>query len=434
MRQATAWMMTGLFAASLAQAQTSVTKTISYALLEDYNKVQDLSQVALDFQLMNQLGIHTWRGTFGWDDYEPARGVYDFTWLHQFASLAQQNGIELRPYIAYTAPWASSQPKADDYWRYPPADIRDWYHFTYNLSSAMSVHPNITSYELYNEVDSTDFWNGSIERYNLVLRNGAQGIRTGNPRAQVAMAGLVFPDYDWMNPICSTYENGGSFDIAPFHGYPETWEVSSVESYLDVQYHDYYVPEVKFICGGQQIWMNELGFATTSGKTEQDQAYWWARAFATYLADAHIQELGIYQIRDNPPEQQVIGGEANYHLGITKVDRSPKEAFYTIGMLVKLLPPGTITIADAELSTQVTSGRTVQYYSHLFKRPDGHQIVFAYEKQSTPTVALRLSTPGRTAIHYQLDGSSAPFGNFDGTTLQGVSLAPGQIAIFEILP
>ncbi len=57
---------------------------------------------------MAELGIHTWRGSFGWDDYEPEPGRFDFAWLHAFAEGAARGGIELRPYIAYTPEWAAA--------------------------------------------------------------------------------------------------------------------------------------------------------------------------------------------------------------------------------------------------------------------------------------------------------------------------------------
>src|SRR5688500_7656684 len=75
------------------------TKNVSFAILEDYDKGQDLREVERDFELMKQLGVRTWRGSIGWDDYEPERDRYDFEWLHRFAELAARHGIELRPYI-----------------------------------------------------------------------------------------------------------------------------------------------------------------------------------------------------------------------------------------------------------------------------------------------------------------------------------------------
>ncbi|MBA3912863.1 MAG: beta-galactosidase [Acidobacteriales bacterium] len=411
-----------------------VAKPVSYELLQDYNKGESLKTVASDFALMKSLGIDTWRGSFGWDDYEPQPGVYDFGWLHAFAELADSYGIKLRPYIAYTAPWAADGGTDQYYWNDPPKNIEEWYKFLNVLAREMSVHPNIVSYEIYNEVNDSTWWDGTVKQYNYVLQHGAEAIRRGNPRAQVILSGFVFPDYDWLSAICDDYGNGSAFDVAPFHAYPETWEDSTVETYLDAQYYDYYVPELSRHCGGQPIWVNELGFATTEGKTEQQQSYWWARAFGTFLADSKIQDLGIYQIRDVPPGQGVIGSDANYHLGITTVHRKPKLAYFTIGMLVKLLPPGVLTTADNELTVNVTSGQEGEPYFHLFRRQDGHQILFAYDKMGSPTVSIHLATAGTTANFYALDGTKKPYLNFDGTTLSNVQLAPGEISIIEVAP
>ena len=83
-----------------------VEKRLEFSILEDYDKGEDLDEVAKDFDLFRALGVTTWRGSFGWDDYEPSRGGYDFAWLHRFAELAASRGIRLRPYVGYTPAWA----------------------------------------------------------------------------------------------------------------------------------------------------------------------------------------------------------------------------------------------------------------------------------------------------------------------------------------
>ena len=88
---------------SLVPAGETFEKPVSFSILEDYDKGEDLAEVARDFELMRRLGIRTWRGSFGWDDYEPQRGRLDLDWLHRFAELAARRGITLRPYIGYTA-------------------------------------------------------------------------------------------------------------------------------------------------------------------------------------------------------------------------------------------------------------------------------------------------------------------------------------------
>src|SRR5262249_21763628 len=105
-----------LTGASSHPVDKNETKLLSFAILQDYDKGEDLRQVAMDFDLMNDLGVHTWRGSFGWDDYEPANGKYDFRWLHQFVDVAAKNGITLRPYIGYTPGWASKGGADSNVW------------------------------------------------------------------------------------------------------------------------------------------------------------------------------------------------------------------------------------------------------------------------------------------------------------------------------
>jgi hypothetical protein len=71
-------------------------------------------------------------------------------------------------------------------------------------------------------------------------------------------------------------------------------------------------------------------------------------------------------------------------------------------------------------------------YSHLSKRPDGKQVLFVYDRESSPTVRVTLQTPGSAAHRYPLDGSVAPYPVFDGRTLSGVNLSAGTFAVFRI--
>jgi hypothetical protein len=64
--------------AAVQTESAHVTKQVSFSILEDYDKGEDLDEVAEDFALMQELDVTTWRGSFGWGDYEPARGKYDF--------------------------------------------------------------------------------------------------------------------------------------------------------------------------------------------------------------------------------------------------------------------------------------------------------------------------------------------------------------------
>jgi polysaccharide biosynthesis protein PslG len=411
------------------------TKRLSFAVLEDYDKGEDLRDVARDFELMKELGVRTWRGSFGWDDYEAARGKYDFAWLHQFADLAAQHGIALRPYLGYTPEWAGAGRKADSaVWNDPPARLDDWARFVDTIARALRRHPNVLSYEIYNEENVKLWWDGTVAEYNDVLRRGATAVRAGDPDAAVLLGGMVWPDVDWLEATCATHANAPLIDVVPFHAYPETWTPDSVvvENYLDPSYARYFLPTVDGECGGKPVWINETGFATTPGKTERQQAEWWARAIATFVAAPRVEHIGIYEIRDAPQDRPVIGDAPNYHLGITRRDRTKKLAFHTVKLLTRLLGVDSVTVADAELTIAVTGGQRGALYHHLFRRPDGRQVLVVWDKRESPTLRIALGRRGATATEYSLDGAGTPYPAFDGQALTDVRLTPGAVRIFEI--
>jgi hypothetical protein len=410
----------------------AVTKRVSFSVLEDYDKGESLEEIARDFELMRELEVHTWRGSFGWDDYEPERGRLDLKWLHRFAELAATRQITLRPYLGYTPEWAAMRRTADGHlWNDPPRRLEDWESFVTRFSGAMRRHRNLVSYEIYNEENVPLWWDGSVSEYALVLSRGAGALRTGAPGVGVLPGGMVWPDADWLAELCEAGAGRYATAIA-FHAYPETWtpESVAVENYLDDAYRGRFLPVVDR-CGRRPVWINEMGFATTAGKTEHQQADWWARAIATFLADPRVEHIGIYEIKDLRPDSPVIGDAPNYHLGLTRVDRTPKLAFRTVDLLTDLLDTGSLTLADGELSVRVVDGTATALHYHLFRRPDGDQVLLVWDRAGTPTVDLTVSRRAAAVNEYGLDGRSSKVAIRDGRTLRGVQLRPGTTRIYR---
>ncbi len=412
----------------------SFTKPISFAILEDYDKGDDLGEIARDFAAFRELGVSVWRGSFGWDDYEPAPGRFDFEWLKQFTALADSAGISLRPYLAYTPSWAASGGSDEHAWNDPPRRLEHWSRFVAALAGALAAQPAIRSYEIYNEENVPLWWDGSLEEYAGVLRKGAEAVRGADADAEVLLGGMVWPDTEWLEGTCAA--GRGPFDVLPFHAYPETWTPASVtvENYLGPAYREHFLAVADQRCGRKPIWINETGFATTPGKSERQQADWWARAFATFLAAPRVEHLGIYELKDQRKGTPVIGDEPNYHLGLLREDRTPKLAFHTVKLLLSLFDSDSITVADGELAARVTGGRTRRLHHHLFIRPDGRQLIFLWDRDAGPTLELRLSRPGKQVISYELHGKGTPWEGFDGRVISGVKLARGEVRIFEVSP
>jgi hypothetical protein len=424
--------------AACAPARTPppVTKPISFAVLEDYDKGTDLAIVARDFELFRELGVPAWRGSFGWDDYEPAPGAYDLAWLADFAALADRMGIALRPYLGYTPAWAARSGRDDQAWNDPPRSLGDWSRFVETVARTLARSPSLRSYEIYNEENVPLWWDGTAEEYAAVLRAGAASVRRSDPDARVLLGGMVWPDLGWLEHACAggpqAAPSGAPFDVLPFHAYPETWTPDSVtvERYLDPGYAREFLPAADSLCGRRPIWINETGFATTPGKPERAQAAWWARAFATFLAAPRVEHLGIYEIRDQRLDTPVIGDAPNYYLGLVRRDGTKKPAFATVRMLVGLFGQDSITVADGDLDVRVTGGKTGELYHHLFIRPDGRRLAFVWDRTGSPTVELRFRHGIGPVTLYELDGSRRRWTGASRRAIRDVPLTAGGVRIF----
>ncbi|HEX2451808.1 MAG TPA: beta-galactosidase [Gemmatimonadales bacterium] len=416
--------------AQVATTQRPVTKDVSVAIVQDYRTGHDLEDVQHDFELMQELGVSTWRGSVRWADHESERGRYDFAWLHDFADLAARHGIALRPYVGYTPEWAASGGRDDQAWNDPPRDLGRWEAFVRRLVSAMRRHANVRSFELYEEPDSPRAWEGSRTDHAALLARGRAGARSANRRVEILPGGLARPDPAWIETSCRNIRASA----VAFHALPEraTGVPVEIEGYLDAGYHDGFLPTVQRRCAGRAVWVNAAGFATGGGRSERDQANWWARTLATLVADSAIQQVGIANLRDAAPDQRGDGSEAN--LGLTRADRTRKLAFHTVKLLTVLLATKRITVADDELAIRVTAGTAVALHHHLFVRPDRRQVLIVWDLRGSPALDVTLTRPGARVTEYTLDGRPVPFAQFDGRVLRRLRLARGHVRIFDIAP
>jgi polysaccharide biosynthesis protein PslG len=427
---ASAVLAAGLLPWRVATQPAGDWKPVSFAILEDYDAGDDLDDVRADFALFDQLEIRTWRGSFGWDDYERERGRYDFTWLDRFVTLAARHHIQLRPYLGYTPEWAASKAGSDgDVWNNPPARLADWERFASAIGRALARHANVLSYEIYNEENVKQWWDGTAEQYASVMVSGSRALRRRDRDASVIFGGLVFPDVDWIETVCGVRGARQAFSVLPIHAYPETWTPA------DVTVENYFGGLQRFVsaadraCGPKAIWVNETGFATVPGRSERDQAAWWVRAVATFLAIPRIEHIGVYEIKDLPADRPAIGDAPNYHLGLTRSDRTPKLAFYTMDLLTDLLDVGKLAVEDDRVRVTVEAGPAGELHSHLFRRPDGDRVLFVWDRLASPAVRVDVPASGGV-IEYDFQGR--PFSDPNGAVLQRLQLSAGVPRMFRL--
>jgi hypothetical protein len=242
---------------------------------------------------------------------------------------------------------------------------------------------------------------------------------------------MVYPDVQWIEAVCQGTGAGRRVDVIPFHAYPETWtpEDVTVETYLGPQFASGFLAEADAACGRKRVWINETGYATLPGRSEEDQARWWIRAAATFLAQPRIDHLGIYEIKDLRRDREAIGDAPNYHLGITYADRRRKMAFTTIQRLVSMLGTQAIATADAGAIAS-SSAADGDLYRYLFRAADGRQFLFLWTRRTPATVTLRPNGAAGEGIEYAVDGSVR--GKIDLSIDAELQLQPGDVRMFEL--
>jgi len=188
--------------------------------------------------------------------------------------------------------------------------------------------------------------------------------------------------------------------------------------------------------------MNECGFSTYY-RTEEMQASYFGRGipffFASDVSLGEIDHFDAFEIKDLGPDAPVIGPDDIRYLGLCDRFRTKKLAFDTVAMWVALLDGRTITTpVNSDPTITATSGRFGNEYAYLICRDEGagpDSRIVVYDKKNELTCEATLTDPGSTCTKWNLDGTSVDWSaNVDGTTIANIPLAPGDVAIFEVMP
>lgn len=413
---------------------------VVFATNEDYDislyrGPSGLAVVERDFQLIKELGVDHLRVSFSWSNYEPQRGHFrHLKWLRQFVELAHEYGITLLPYLCYAPSWAT----IDRTWNAPPRDFDDWYNYVYRMVSEFK--DLIGHWELWNEQDIKEWWSGSFQEYARLLEVGARAVRDADPTAKVLLGGLTRVNPVYIQRLVDL-GLGDAFDIVPIHAYPESWSSYRAEDFLTPSgtQFDALVKVLEEKAKSQPIWINEMGYPTTAGRTETDQANMIRRAIATLLATGQVELIGWYEIKDLYRSFRAIGNEYNYHLGLTRVDQTKKIGFDTYRNIVQLFNHEPLTLEEVHVTSGDVPPGTVSrnVRVHAFRRlRDDHLLIFAWALRSSRELDVSIELPGLRigeVREYDLNGRALPVHAHDGSRLVDVRL--GHIVrLFEIIP
>jgi O-glycosyl hydrolase len=186
--------------------------------------------------------------------FPTATSTPNFSRLDKMISTAKKIGIEPLIIVDYTPAWLSKNTSST---KYPPTDMTKFN----SLVAAVVNHvkDNVTYYEIWNEPDSTKFWNGTAAEYGSLLRNVSQTIRSIDSNAKI-LAPAFSEVYAFDSKLALLQEvcknENSYFDIVSFHTY--IFYKISLSGWLG-DMNDFTQKLNQYGCSGKQIWMTEAG-------------------------------------------------------------------------------------------------------------------------------------------------------------------------------
>jgi Glycosyl hydrolases family 39 len=362
------------------------------AIGDDYfDGTSSIERVRRHFSVARRAGVKYLRCAFSWDAIEKEHGTYDWQFWDNLVAIAEQNKIQVIPYVAYTPEWAAREAK--DFWKQPPRDPQLYAAFMF--AAAQRYRGRIHSWEIWNEPDNKDYCLGSADEFATLVMQAARRIREADPAAVLVLGGMANGPSDFFRALISQHHVDRYVDVIAMHAYPEGWLNGPAELIFQQ-----WVPQMQKIIADagavDDLWLNEMGYADYRFRANQASIYG-TRVFYNYehsrryqavmlfkmevlaLATRQISLAGWYRIDDFPRSEKRLGPDlVNYHLGVVDVRGQAKPALFALRFFNRLFDqPSRL------LHLQVTRRQKSQAVLDVFQRKDRHVIVVGWLRSSS---------------------------------------------------
>ena len=429
-------------------------RRVPLGLCEDYpEESRSLDEVRRDFGVLKAAGVSVLRVSIGWDGIEPEKDRYDLAFFDAFVNLAQEHGVRLIPYVAYTPRW-NSDGGGSDYWKTPPRDLAEFGEIMRIL--ATRYRGRIHSWELWNEPDNRDYWLGTAAQYAALLETGAAAVHAADPQLEVVSGGLA-GGVPFLRELFERASAARAIDVVNLHSYYETWNPNPLETIPD------YVEQVSQIIrrggGKQRLWMAEVGYSDWQGSgrasgvthhayehTADFQATMVVRTLALLFSQPAVSLVAWYELKDPRATDAMIGDDNNRHLGITFADYRPKPALSALAFMNRLFADGfrqlepKLTVApkrsrDLELHGFVTGHDTLVLIAWLRTRSMTvtANVADARREQVQVTVPVAATgTPRSFDEHGRLLEAPVETNAFPDRTTLTLDIGDGEVRVVEL--
>ncbi len=432
------------------------------ALCDDYpEESRNEAKVKSDFETMRKTGVTMLRFGIAWESVEREQGKYNWQFWDMLVAMAARNHITLLPYVCYTPQWLAEKP--ENFWRQAPRDPAKFAEFVFTIASRYKG--KIHSWELWNEPDNHEFWEGTVAQYAEMVKEGALAVRRADPKAIVILGGQAstFPT-DFFRTLKMKFAIENYIDVVNIHSYHETWSPDVIERYpshLKAMSEIIQNPE-----GTPDLWLAEFGYSNyrfapntvTQWGVPVYFAYEHTAEYqATALLKTHLLALSTgtlsltawYRINDLKPAQTVIGDDNNKFLGILDVAGKPKPAFYALRFYNRLFDQA-VRCVDSNVVLEKPNDS--QSEIHCFEKANGNLVVTAWLRSArqnevpdktgtavdTRHETVTVSYPHHSfdcMITYRANGErEASPAQLRSDTLRRIPLSGGTIFIAELIP
>ena len=349
-----------------------------------------VSRLQRHFRAARRVHARYLRCAFSWNGIEPKRGELHWQFWDTLVKMAEQNHVELIPYVAYTPRWAARDQK--EFWKQPPSNPQLYADFMFQIVSR--YRGRIRSWEIWNEPDNKDYWTGTPEEYAELTMLASKSIRQADPHAVLVLGGIAYGPSRFFQTLIQACHLDRYVDIVALHAYPESWLNERMETVFQR-----WVPDVVRLlsadASGDALWLNEMGYpdyrfrpnqasiygSSVNYRYEHTRTYQAAMLFkmeVMALASGAISLTAWYRIDDFPLSEKRLGSDqVNYHLGLETTTGSPKPAFRALAFFNRLFQQ---PIRQLDVKTSADSNAVVR----AFQRNDGKIILVGWLRSSLP--------------------------------------------------
>jgi len=212
-----------------------------------------------------------WDTRTQWSALEPQKGKWDFTLLDNLVALGEQHHKEITLTLGQSPVWASSRPTEKSPYGLgasaPPAKIDDWREYVRTVGTRYKGR--IRAYEIWNEPNLPDFYDGSVEQMVQLTDIAAAELKKIDPGILVVTPSCTGGSgVGWLAKFLQA-GGGRNSDVVGFHFYVSP---ADPEASLNVIAR---VQETMRAngAGSKPLWNTEFGYSVAN-KTPQERPDW----------------------------------------------------------------------------------------------------------------------------------------------------------------